>query len=422
MTSTADTVPPVPETVGRPHNLVTPGWPVRLFTPVPQVSGLLMGRVAARSPDFAPNDAAGGQRVLIGSAAGETAQSVTVRARGELLERVHNVVAGREAERGRVPGALMGRFDRLRRTGRPALDPLAWPELAGYPGLREAEMLWVPGESLTGGGQVLVPAWAVYLAHRSSLGSVALPSPGSTGLAAHATHAAAGVHGLLEVLERDLIARTWYDYAPRFELTGRPPLSQPLREALDALTLASTFLLLPGPRGSACILCCLHSPEQRRQSFGARAVGDVTDGPAVAAAARAAAHEALMVRWSMETPAAGAVADWLATERNPWISGPVAHALHAFHRQNGLGRLMSCAGRMHWPDPDRRMVPRPVQAQTLADHTERDVIGVDTTVANLASTGAVVVRTVAPGARRLPVTERLSTGTRGPGIPPHPLG
>ncbi|MGW1071672.1 YcaO-like family protein [Streptomyces sp. NPDC002537] len=389
-------------------------WPVQTFQPFPDAPWFVLGRTAARSRAFTANEAAGGQPVIIGSAAGTDRADVVRRARGELLERTHSVLAGHRARE----RAVVASYASLRRCGRPALDPWAWPELRPLAEVREATLPWVVGESLTGGGQVLVPACAVYLAHRPPVGCPAPLRPGSTGLAAHLTAARAREHAVLEILERDLFWHAWYDDAPRLTPPGPAPLGDELRRALAVLRLRERCLVLPGPGGTACVVACLRTDDGTRQSFGARATaGDP------ASAAVSAVHEALMVRWSMGT--ASARAAWgRMRERGPGRlpSGPLEHALHAFHRQDSLAALLRGATAAPWPTaaPVAEGLPR-----LLAERTGEDVVEVDSSAPGAGYGEPAVVRVVAPGARRLPANEpdpaALPRGTAGRRLP-HPLG
>lgn len=391
-------------------------WPVQTFRPFPDAPWFVLGRTAARSRAFTTNDAAGGRPVIIGSAAGTDRADVVRRARGELMERTHNVLAGHRARE----RAVVASYASLRRRGRPALDPWAWPELRRLAEVREAALPWVTGESLTGGDQVLVPACAVYLAHRPPTGCPAPLRPGSTGLAAHLTAARAREHAVLEVLERDLFWHAWYDGAPRRTPPGPAPLGEGLRRVLAVLGLRERCLVLPGPGSTACVVACLHAGDGTRQSFGARATaGDP------ASAAVSAVHEALMVRWSMGTASAGAVWDRMREHGPPRPpSGPLEHALHAFHRQDSLAALLRGATTEPWPT----VVQAPVAGalpRLLAERTGEDVVEVDSSAPGAGYGEPVVVRMVAPGARRLPSKEpdpaALPGGTLGQHLP-HPLG
>ncbi|MFF4159748.1 YcaO-like family protein [Streptomyces sp. NPDC001678] len=409
-------------TAGPPSGL--PDWPVQTVRPFPDAPGFVLGRTAARSNAFMANDAAGGQPVIIGSAAGTDRADVVRRARGELMERVHSVLAGHRARE----RAVVASYASLRRRGRPALDPWAWPELRPLAEVREATLPWVPADSLTGGGQVLVPACAVYLAHRPPAGCPAPLRPGSTGLAAHLTAARAREHAMLEILERDLFWHAWYDNALRRTPSGPAPLGENLRRVLAVLGLRERCLVLPGPGSTACVVACLHTDDGTRQSFGARA----TSGDP-AAAAVSAVREALMVRWSMGTASAGAVWDRMrehGPSRPP--NGPLEHALHAFHRQDSLTALLRGAITAPWPTAARaqgRARPQAPAASALprllAERTGEDVVEVDSSVPGAGYGDPVVVRVVAPGARRLPAKEPdLATSPGGTARQrlPHPLG
>ncbi len=403
-------------------------WRVQLFSPFSAFPGLIFGRIAVQSPAFPASDVAGAQRVLIGSAAGSDGDNVEVRAKGELLERVHNVLAARQAEAGSVADAIVASYEVLHRAGRPALDPLSFRELAHCRDVRSAEMLWVTGKSLVSGKDVLVPACAAFLAHRPPSGCIAPLRPGSTGAAAHRNTAEAVRHAVLEVLERDLLWHAWYGNGARMVMAGRPPLSSQLSEGLLALDLCATFMLLPGPGGTACGLACLHSSDRTAQTFGARAVSAL-DGDSLVKTLDAAVHEALMVRWSMDSSAACKV--WsrmcVADRHSPY--GPLEHALHTFHRQDSLSHLLAGSTPRTWPDPAlwQSTVPTNVTGESisklLADHTGEEVVAVNTTVPAVGPPGTVVMRVVAPGARRLPADEQTQ-----PPPPhartrlPHPLG
>ncbi|KIQ65562.1 hypothetical protein TR51_17130 [Kitasatospora griseola] len=392
-------------------------WQVQVRAPFPEAPEFLIGRVAARSPAFAANDAADGRRVLIGSAAGTERDDVARRAEGELLERMHNVLAGHLARQ----QAVIGSYTALRRAGRPALDPRAWPELRPAPGAcgqdaRETELPWVEGTSLTGAGRLLVPACAVYLAHRPPARCAAPLRPGSTGLAAHPSVAAARRHAVLEILERDLLWHAWYAHGPRLAPLGAAPLGDRQQQVLDTLGLRERCTVLPGPAGTACVVACLSDADGTRQSFGARATDD-----GLAPAAVSAVREALMVRWSMGTVSARAVWARLRADPERPPHGPVEHALHAFHRQDGLAHLLRGAAEALWHTPSPPAADQELP-RLLAGRTGEDVVEVPTTVLGLGDDAVAVVRVVAPGARRMPVDEPPQAADAPSPQPPHPLG
>ncbi|MCX4750376.1 YcaO-like family protein [Kitasatospora sp. NBC_01287] len=389
-------------------------WPPQLFTPFPDEPELLFGRVAARSPLFDTTTSAGEDRVLIGSAAGGSAPEVALRARGELLERLGNVLAGRAAEAAPTL-ALAADHTGLRRHAVPALDPAHW----SGPQSRETRQLWVTGASLLSGTELLVPAALAFLQHRPPVGCAAPARSGSTGLAAHPERSAAIDHAAWELLERDLLRRSWHDPARHppnaAAVLGELPL--PVRRVCELLGLEATALTLPAPgRRAVVVALCLHTPDRREQVFGARC------GPAAVRAellARAA-HEALMVRWSMRTPAALRAYRRLAVTGAP--SSAVEHALWTYHGgQDALAHWLRSGPPTTPPRPrsPAATTPAPTEpldpVRLLSEHTGQDVIAVDTTPAQLRSEGLSVVRLLAPGARPLPAASA-------PGVPPHPFG
>jgi ribosomal protein S12 methylthiotransferase accessory factor len=385
-------------------------WHVEVFAPFPDSEEVVFGRVAARSAAFGRTSASGGAPVLIGSAAGHDSRDVAVRARGELLERMSNVLAGRAAE---AAGTVVATFEQLRRRRVPAVDPVHWGGLQA----REACQLWVAGRSLLTGAEALVPAGVAFVHHRPPTGCQAVASAGSTGVAAHPDAAAAADHAVWEIVERDLVRRSWYGGGPAPTVVrGDPGLPAALEQLLERLGLRLTVLLIPAPAAVDCIVACLHTRDGHRQSFGARCgpVGARRQG------IEKAGYEALMVRWSMSTPVARNT--W-----RQWAGGTVPrtaveHALWALHRQDSLrlwlDRPDSAGG---FPPPGAR--PEPPEeamcspARLLGTYTGEDVIAVDTTVAQAHAEGVAVARVVAPGAYPLPTGQHGDTSG-----PPHPFG
>ncbi len=316
----------------------------------------------------------------------------------------------------------MTSFDELRRSGAPALDPAAWraPLNVGPSGPsgsvgaadgRQATMLWVGGRSLVDEREVMVPAGAAFLRHRPPPGCPTVFRAGSAGVAAHATRGQAVEHALLEVLERDLAARSWFGTGP--VCVANPPTRwpSPLDSGLEVLGLEALTLALPGPSGSACLVTCLHSGARRQQSFGARCVVGDDDGRWSAGFERAA-YEALMVRWSMATPVARRAWDDMRARDDPTLPGnALEHALWTFHVQDSLGHWLSQAVDHGIGTP----AEEDDLASAVAAHTGEDVVVVDSTVAIAGAEDGVVVRVVAPGAERL-------LGEAGHGSLPHPFG
>ncbi|MGK5733908.1 YcaO-like family protein [Streptomyces sp. URMC 124] len=452
---------PSPDGSGRAQR-----WRPEVFAPFAEGPGVLFARTAARSAEFGRTSASGAGRVLIGSAAGDDRADVALRARGELLERMGNVLAGRAVE---SAARWVGDHDGWRRRGAPALDPAELGDGTGGTAARAVRQLWVPARSALTGDEVLVPACEVFLQHRPPPGCGATSGAGSTGLGARPDRAAAAAHAALELLERDVIRRSWY--GPGAPAPGAAPadglLPEPLRSLLTALGLRAALLTLPSPAGTECAVVCVHGGPAGRpgQSFGARCA---QEGERAAAVAKAA-YEALMVRWSMTSPVA--LRTW-----EGWTAGTpprtaLEHALWAFHGQDALGhwtgrgrgadtapkgpgaRRDDPAGAPggaseRWPrrgasgvrpdGPTDRTGSSPADAgagpcgpdgrgrrppgpsggvAALAAHTGGDVLLVDTDTPGVRAEGVRVVRVIAPGARPLPADD-----SRMPGALPHPFG
>ncbi|MEU7486994.1 YcaO-like family protein [Streptomyces sp. NPDC042319] len=399
-------------------------WSPQVFAPYPFAAPLLFGRVAARSPMFGTSASAGGDRVLIGSAAGTETGDVALRSRSELLERLGNVLAGRCAE---SRAALVADHSGLLRRGAPALDPAPWTGQVG----RHLRQLWVGGRSLLRDTEVLVPAGLVFLQHRAPEGCAVPVRVGSTGLAAHPQRGAAIGHAAWETLERDLLRRSWQSPAEH------PPAVRPVdnelppavRRVCEEFGLLGTALTVSAP-GAHAVAVCLHTPDRREQTFGARCGPPGRHQELLASAS----YEALMVRWSMNTPAAHQ-----ARQRLVATDGPVSaleHALWTYQgHQDALARWTCGASRdsgpappasgetTHgWADPvcgtdgaSQRPPHDPVRV--LAEHTGEDVIAIDTTPTDLHGEETVILRLVAPGTLPLPSTSHPSSAA-----PPHPFG
>lgn len=387
---------------------------VQVFTPFPRSPEVVFGRVAVRSPAFGSTSASGRAPVVIGAAAGDDTASVVLRTRGELIERVSNILSGRTAE---SRAELVASFDDLRRQGTTALDPASWPEPGITVELRQAPLLWVPGESLLTRREVLVPAGAAFLHHRPPSGCPAAPRAGSTGISAHPSPAAAVRHSLLEVLERDLVWRSWYNSGP-VTILPDSPLDPPLAKAAGGLGARASALVLPGPGTTACVVVCLHTDGEREQSFGARCVAD-RGNATIRRGVAVAAYEALMVRWSMGTAVAGRA--WAELCRETGVLSPrgaLEHAIVAFRGGSSLAYWRAKAT----TDQETGVAPASTASESdlaylLAEHTGEEVVAVDTTTPGARAAGVTVMRVVAPGARPLPAREPT-----GSGHPPHPFG
>lgn len=111
-----------------------------------------------------------------------------------------------------------------------AFDAQAPPGLVPY--TRSVEIPWVRGYSLTSRAEVLVPLDAAF--HGPRTGHVDLPTvmhETSNGSAVGGSAVEAALYGLLEVLERDAVLRTWYERRPATEITVDGELSAVLAGA-----------------------------------------------------------------------------------------------------------------------------------------------------------------------------------------------
>ncbi|MYV98736.1 hypothetical protein GT354_10655, partial [Streptomyces sp. SID3343] len=308
-------------------------WEPQVFTPYDSWPDVVFARVAARSPQFDAVCAAGDRPIVVGSAAGHRREQVAASARGELLERVGNILAGRTAE---ANAEVVATYAELRRKGIPALDPA---DLARHgsansehpEAVRTTRRLWVLGHSAHTGDETHVPAGAVFLHHRPPADCDPGPGVGSTGVASHPDGRAAAEHAAWEVLERDLVRRSWYGLSsPAPSTLATADLPSPLAKLLDGIGATATALDLPAPNGTRCAVVCLHAPDGTRQAFGARCGAD-TDMSALVAKA---AYEALMVRWSMGTRVA--LDAWSGWGGSDAPETAVQHALWAYHVQDSL--------------------------------------------------------------------------------------
>lgn len=392
----------------------------QVFAPFSESGRFVMARSALRSSTFAASAAGGGAGVVVGSAAGFDLRHVKLRARGELVERAGNILAGRAAE---TESSVIGSYRELRRQGRPALDPRTWPELSTAADVADARMLWVEGESLTSQARVLVPASMVFLHHIPPPDCQLVLRATSCGLAAHESTGEATRHALLEVAERHQLFDVWYGESPVQAVEPDVSLPSYCADTLSMLALRCALFAFTGPAGAVCLVAGVCRVDSTEQTFGAKCVVG-TDADTTASAAVAAVSEALMVRWSMASPVATEAWQRMRRRLEPCdaADGPLEHALGAFHSGVALGRLLT----VHTRCGDRPTSIAPVEGQQrgtlgdqLAEATGADVVRIETSFPGV-DRRLRVVRVVAPGARRLPARE--VERRRGTDPPPHPFG
>lgn len=184
----------------------------------------------------------------------------------------------------------------------PSLDPRAlvlyrdeqYAEVPYAPYDPARPMGWVPARALAGGGEVLVPALAVFMNYHPSPGEH-LFQPTSNGLGTGPTPAAAVLSALLEVMERDAFVIAWMNRLPatRFDPASHPdPDVVGLCQAFERRGVAVHLLALPTDH-PASVFLSLAVDERGERPAAAVGLGADVDP---AAAARKAALELGQIR------------------------------------------------------------------------------------------------------------------------------
>ncbi|MGW0195117.1 YcaO-like family protein [Nonomuraea sp. NPDC003201] len=391
---------------------------VNVVQPYPAVP-FYIGRVAARSPAFKATSATGGLGVVVGSAAGCDPAEVRVRARAELIERVSNILAARRAERA---AECLGSYSDLRRRGLPVVDPAMWSATVGTSPeeLRAMPMMWVHGRRVNSGpDDVLVPASAVFLHHTPPEGCNLMVRATSTGLAAGRDQMHAFNHALTEIIERDLLFRSWYWGAPAPQPADAGAASARLLEILDDLGLKASVFHIAGEKGVTCVVAAVHTPDETQQAFGARCAS--TGSPELVAATDTAICEALMVHWSMSTAVARRA--WVEYQdmkaHNPgaaWPRNPLEHAALAFHSSTALRELRRRS------KPGAESIRPSSTAPTCDDFGNAETIFCDTAVLLTGGEPLAVIRVLVPSAFDLTSAHHAPDKPLGLEIQPHPFG
>lgn len=194
----------------------------------------------------------GGHVLQVSTGKGETWEAA---ARGALSEAAELDAA----ERPRVDAR--GSFgDLADRFGDAVVDPAALAPAEAAPGWRNLRLAWREAIDLASGAPRLVPTHAVHCPPPGSepLGLAVVPWT-SSGLAAHPDRAAALLHALLELCERDQLARALpRGFTPRAVkerllapawLARGAPRTAAWREALEARGFTVHLLDVSGPLG-----------------------------------------------------------------------------------------------------------------------------------------------------------------------------
>lgn len=245
----------------------------RLTTPLAGVLGALatipmptdepdVACVAAAGTDAARTALPDGRRsfVITASGAGLGWDRAAARAVGEVLER--------------YSASFPDRTDMVeatwREVGGPHPDAYAlfsdeqWQ--AGLPYARFAEdtvLEWVAAQNLTGGGEAWVPAKRVFLVGPAEPWLADIGPAISTGLACARTRSAALLAALLEVVERDAFALTWWRRLPTVPLLlpRSGPLASVVRDRFGRSGLVFLYRLLPTDLGISVVLVIVLDPK-----------------------------------------------------------------------------------------------------------------------------------------------------------------
>jgi ribosomal protein S12 methylthiotransferase accessory factor len=140
---------------------------------------------------------------------------------------------------------------------------------AGLPYVRFTEdtvLEWVQGWDLATGDPVSVPAKRVCLASPCGRWLADIGPTTSTGLACGRNRDAVLLAGLLEVIERDAFALTWWRRLPTvpIHLPAYGPLGRLARDRFNRSGLSFVFRLLPTDTGVPVVLALVLDPDAER--------------------------------------------------------------------------------------------------------------------------------------------------------------
>lgn len=194
---------------------------------------------------------------LVGLAADRVPENALVRAIGEVAELIGAASAG-DVLPSRSPGVACA----------------AWQGWGPWSDGDPDELAWIIGERLATGARVQVPAAAVRLPWSDRSGAPTRSVLGSEGLGAGCARTEAIRHGLLEVIEREVLRRSWL----------RVPPASRLDSSLDGAAVLGVH------RGAFTVAAWIQGDEPPWLSLGFGAGEDPKD------AAQRAEREAVLVR------------------------------------------------------------------------------------------------------------------------------
>jgi ribosomal protein S12 methylthiotransferase accessory factor len=267
-----------------------------------------------------------------------------------------------------------------------------YDELPFQPWRPEAELEWVPAESLVTGQEVWIPLLATHLGYRPP---VALFPATSTGFAAGQDKAGATLRALLEVIERDAFMIAWSHQLPGRCVAAADVPDEQVRAIAATHARRGVELmvhLLPTDTSASVALAVAWSAQAPAAVIGVAAALDPV------AAARAAVLEAAQVRPLLRSrlrfPAVRTRMAELAATPSKVATLDDHDLLYADPAAAGLRFLRECP-REPWPtklaDGNLQSLVRSVA------EVAPDVLAVDVTPPDVAGVGIQVVRALVPG-------------------------
>lgn len=342
---------------------------------------------------------------------GTTYEETVIRTLGETLERYAQLMA-MHAQRHAIETASM---TAMTEAGRRCLVPadLRWfsdeqHASAGFPfSLLGADdpIGWVAGDSLLDDGQGWVPAQQAFVGYLRRHAEPRFALGVSTGTATHSTPAAAVRNALLEIIQIDAAMGHWYG-------DGNATVIEPGRRtrSLDALLTRVTRDGGPNPRFVLMhsadlpgfpVACLIESDDVPRCAVGLGC--DLTlesamhkaylEGVAVAQLAKV-----ILFRQSMD----------LDARPGPPFYDLDSNVGHYATRPGVVRRRFARAGRASADDlaPDSTAVGAPDAVRELVggfSDSDKDLVALDLTTADIKTLGYCVVRTYSPDALALPL-------------------
>jgi thiazole/oxazole-forming peptide maturase SagD family component len=356
-------------------------------------SPFLIGRTAVTGPHFPEKLPDGDIGVMLGAAGGVNADTVRIKAFGELVERASALEAGLpEAE----PDLIRASLAELRRSSGPlALAPSSlqlfapWQDLPDY--LERAPddhvHTWCRGVRISTSEPVYVPAVAAFLGWTPPEDEPLFVFPSSSGLAAGTDPDAALRRALLEVIERDASVLAWR--IPGYPMARLPLrlVSEPLLQTCALLGLEPEVYAVTTRGLPPTVVVVLSGPADAELTCG------LACGPLDEALVGKAVGEALMLQWTMRNCELPAEASFAEPQT---LLEHVAAAFHAGPRIANWFRQQAARA------PRPRARPLPDDPRALARLAERvygsPVVAIDVTSPRARESGWYVFRVVVPDA------------------------